>query len=215
MQTIKTKKQAAAITGGLSRPDKMPCHAYNLPARECKVGSILRGIENSTCSDCYAFERGRYNFPNVQSALYRRLESLQNPEWIPAMVRLIDNADYFRWHDSGDIQSIDHLAQIVAVCNATPKTKHWLPTREIKIVREYARNNPIPKNLNIRISAPMVDQECPRVIDSAGRAMPTSTVHDKSKPIGHACPAPRQGNNCGDCRACWNPRKRNISYGKH
>ena len=214
MQSIKTKKQAAAITGGLSNPDKMPCKSYNLPARECRVGSILRGIKNSTCAGCYAL-KGRYAFPNVQAALYRRLESLNNPDWVPAMVRLIDNEPFFRWFDSGDIQSVDHLAQIVAVCNATPKTKHWLPTREVKLVREYARNNPIPKNLNIRISAPMIDAESPRVIDSAGKALPTSTVHDKRPPIGYECPAPKQGNNCGDCRACWNPRKRNISYGKH
>ena len=29
------------ITGGLSKPSKMPGYAYNLPATECKVGSKL------------------------------------------------------------------------------------------------------------------------------------------------------------------------------
>ena len=29
------------------------------------------------------------------------------------------------------------------------------------------------------------------------------------------CPAPSQGGQCGDCRQCWNPEIKNVSYWKH
>jgi hypothetical protein len=29
------------------------------------------------------------------------------------------------------------------------------------------------------------------------------------------CPAPSQGGKCGDCRACWDPKVKVVSYGKH
>ena len=29
------------------------------------------------------------------------------------------------------------------------------------------------------------------------------------------CPAPKQNNECKDCRQCWNPEIKNVSYGKH
>ncbi len=64
------KKEANRITGGLSKPSKMPGPAYNLPAIRCKTGSKLRKIKGSVCYGCYAL-KGRYCFPNVQKALER------------------------------------------------------------------------------------------------------------------------------------------------
>jgi hypothetical protein len=43
----------------------------------------------------------------------------------------------------------------------------------------------------------------------------TSTVHHKAKASGRVCPAPKQGNACGDCRACWSADVANVSYHKH
>jgi len=39
----------------------------------------------------------------------------------------------------------------------------------------------------------------------------TSTVVNE----GATCPAPKQDNACGDCRACWDPLVKNIAYGEH
>ena len=61
----------------------------------------------------------------------------------------------FRWHDSGDVQDEAHLIKIFAVCNLTPNTRHWLPTREAWIKKFLPQ---CPQNLVIRFSAPMVDQ---------------------------------------------------------
>jgi hypothetical protein len=71
-------------------------------------------------------------FPVVQAAQYRRLEAIKSPLWVGAMALLINSkkSKWFRWHDSGDIQDVDHLLKIFAVCKLTPDTRHWLPTRE-------------------------------------------------------------------------------------
>ena len=62
-------KEAEAITHTLSKPGKMPGFAYSTPAHECKTGTKLRAVPNSVCSNCYAYERGRYRFQNVKNPL--------------------------------------------------------------------------------------------------------------------------------------------------
>jgi len=197
------KKEAKKITGGLSKPSKMPGPAYNLPAWACKTGAKLRKVPGSPCYGCYAF-KGRYNFSNVQLALKRRLEALESPLWVEAMVTLIKGQEFFRWHDSGDIQSEQHLKNIFEVCKLTPETKHWLPTQE----REYLKDpEAVPANLIIRLSGSKIDGPSPK-------AWPwTSSVVTSSE--ARTCPAPEQGNSCGSCRACWDKSTPNVAYGKH
>ena len=114
------KKEAKEITGGLSAPGKMPEGSYNLPTSACQTGQILAKVEGTPCSGCYADDRGRYRFPNVKAALQRRLASLTHPQWVEGMTTLVKKIKHFRWHDSGDIQSVDHLKKIFEVCNNTP-----------------------------------------------------------------------------------------------
>ena len=73
-------QQRKLITGGLSKPSKMPGYAYNLPAIHCKTGSKLAAIPGTTCHGCYAL-KGRYRFPNVMDAMMRRLASITRPDW--------------------------------------------------------------------------------------------------------------------------------------
>ena len=123
--------EALKIVGGLSKPSKMPGWAYGLPAKECKTGKKLRDIEGSTCYGCYAL-KGCYVFEVVQAAQYRRLEATKSASWVDAMAQLINSkkSKYFRWHDSGDVQDLDHLMKIFEVCELSPGVKHWMPTRE-------------------------------------------------------------------------------------
>ena len=196
------KKEAKKITGGLSAPSKMPGPAYNLPAQACITGSKLVKIPGSVCHGCYAL-KGRYRFKNVKDALSRRLASIMDPRWIEAMVVLIDKEPFFRWHDSGDLQSVQHLKNIFEVCNRTPGPQHWLPTREVKFLP--LNFDAIPKNLIIRLSGHKIDK-------AAASFWPwTSTVVT----AGRTCPAPDQNNECKDCRACWSRDTANVAYGKH
>ncbi len=105
------KKEASKITGGLSKPSKMPGPAHNLPAARCITGAKLVKVPGSVCAGCYAL-KGRYRFKNVQDALNRRLKALEDPRWVDAMVTLVTGHAHFRWHDSGDIQSPEHLKNL-------------------------------------------------------------------------------------------------------
>lgn len=206
----------------LGYPSKMPGTSYGISAERCITGAKLAQIPGSICASCYAL-RGNYRYDHVRRAHETRLAAVSSPAWVADMVALLTAAHakgrhrgrplapYHRWHDSGDLQSREHLAKICAIARATPWLRHWLPTKEGKLLRDFIRDGgTIPDNLVIRLSATMIDGAPPK-------AWPlTSTVHNAGRtPVGHVCPAPTQGNQCGECRACWNADVANVSYHKH
>ena len=195
--------EAWTLVGGLSKPGKMPGWSIGIPAKECKTGAKLQKVPGSVCFDCYAM-KGCYVFKVVQDAQYRRLKAIYTAPWVQAMAHLINSKkpDVFRWHDSGDVQDLEHLNKIYEVCRLTPSKRHWMPTREAWVKDHLNR---APSNLVIRFSAPMVDQAAPASWPN------TSTVVTAQA----TCPAPHQGNQCKDCRNCWNKEIKNISYGQH
>ena len=196
-------KEAWTLVGGLSKPSKMPGWSIDIPAKECKTGKKLREIKNSVCEGCYAL-KGCYVFAVVQAAQYKRLEAISHPDGVLAMATLINSkkSDVFRWDDSGDVRDEAHLNKIFEVCRLTPGKRHWMPTREAWIKDHMHK---APANLVVRFSSPMIDQG---PVKSWAN---TSTVSTKSR----TCPAPDNNNECGSCRACWDPLVKNIEYGKH
>lgn len=231
-----TLGEARAIVGSIGFPSKMPGTSYGLSAHDCIAGRALAAIPGSICSDCYAL-RDKMTWTNVQKAYARRLAGITHPGWVAAMVRVLSHLHahafrridlglrgkklqrlgsrhrlnpmgYHRWHDSGDLQSGEHLEKIIKVCRRTPQIKHWLPTREVAMLR--ACQTEIPENLTIRVSAAMVDGKPP-----AGWPL-GSTVHTAAPPPGaHRCPAAAQDHQCGACRACWSKDVPLVSYAKH
>lgn len=220
-------KQALSIAGSLGYPSKMPGTSYGISAKACITGAKLAKVPGSVCFGCYAL-KANYLYPSVATAHEQRLAGLDNPLWIAAMVTLLQAAHksgrgrkgqriakgWHRWHDSGDLQSVKHLAKICAVAAFTPAIKHWLPTRELGIVQAYkASGGIVPANLTIRVSATKVDGD-------ATQAWPvTSGVHHNQPAIGHDCPANRRKGKmkgkCGPCRACWSPEVPHVSYPLH
>ena len=199
-------KEAREITGGLSKPNKMPGPSINLPAVACITGAKLVNVKGSTCSGCYAL-KGRYRFRNVIDAMQRRLSRLHDPRWIDAMVTLVTGHRWFRWHDSGDLQSVQHLKNIFEVCNRTPDTGHWLPTREARFL-SLMDPAVVPKNLKIVLSDHMNNQPRP-----PGWWPYTSGVTTDHNQV--TCPASSQGNKCRSCRKCWDRSVKRVIYGKH
>jgi len=128
--------------------------------------------------------------------------------WVRAMTakinsRAVSKHKVFRWHDAGDVQDLRHLAKIFEVCRRTPTIKHWMPTREAWVKKYLGR---APSNLVVRFSGTMIDQPA---INSWPH---TSTVVTDGA---RTCKAPENAGKCGSCRSCWNPKIKNISYGKH
>lgn len=211
------KHEATSICGTLTSTSKMPCKSYSLPTETCQTGFKMAQIKGSICHSCYA-NKGFYRaYENtVKPSQWARWDSLNNPLWVDAMVSLIGSDSYFRWHDSGDLQSLQHLEKIAKVAEKTPHCRHWLPTREYGIVKQYiAKYGSIPKNLIIRLSAmyPDIPVKIPASLSGIGN-ITSSNVHSKDQPWhGVRCGAPDNGGACGSCRACWT--QTTISYELH
>ena len=194
--------EAKKKTGSMTRTKKMPGLSYSLPAWECQTGSKLRKVEGTPCHGCYALKGNYIRYPVIKKAQYYRLKSLTHDSWVTAMVAQVKRQKWFRWHDAGDLQSVDHMIKILTVCRLTPDTNHWLPTQE----RPYLPDpEAVPDNLVIRLSGSKVNGPAPTAWAH------TSTVVTK----GASCPAPQQGKKCKECRMCWTKSVKNVSYGKH
>lgn len=214
--------------GGFGAPSKMPGLAYGIAATKCKTGGKLRHVENSTCADCYAL-KGRYTIPagtrrgTVAAAHERRLAAFERDPvaWQVSIIRDLRAATaetapehrYFRWHDSGDLQGPTHLRAIVAIAQALPQWRFWLPTREYALARLVVGSS-CPDNLVIRVSDAMVNGKPPRfATHSSGvysNKRPNAETADKT-----SCPAYKQGGVCGDCRACWDKEVLRVIYPLH
>lgn len=205
------KTIAIKLIGGLSDTSKMPGLSYGLPTANCKTGARLAKIDGTICSKCYA-DRGFYKtFSHVVlPAQRRRLASLDDPQWVEAMVRSLDTESWFRWFDSGDLQSVQMLRNICEVARRTPKVKHWLATRERRIVSRYLTESDIPDNLVIRVSATWPDVPVKPI-----KGVQEANVHKHKAPVGHECQAPKQHGRCDTCRACWSKEVQTVSYLEH
>jgi len=192
----------------LGKTSKMRGYSFGLDARNCITGSKLRKVKGSVCAKCYAM-KGNFNFPSVRKNKETNLKHLESEYFVYVMTYQLQDIKYFRWFDSGDLPHLEALKKIVQIAQNTPKTKHWLPTREIKMIQEYLKNNKFPKNLIVRVSAPMVDGPPPKGFKH------TSTVHKDGKPHGFDCVSRFQDNQCLTCTACWDKRIKNISYKEH
>lgn len=210
-----TKKAALLAVGGLSKPSKMPGHGWSIPATMCKTGSKLVKIPGSVCSGCYAL-KGRYAFGRVKTALHKRLNIFNaNPNlWVDNMVIAIEKVgdSHFRWFDSGDIQSEEMLQKIILVARRTPGVLHWLPTKELGVIKRFLdQGGYIPPNLCVRVSLPMVDDMTDSKLTKHSRVT-MSAVSSKGN---HTCPAPMQNNKCWSCRMCWDAKVHLVVYNKH
>lgn len=208
----------------------MPGWSYGISATRCQTGSKLREVPGSVCSGCYAMTDWYRSWRPLLQGHARRWAGLTHPRWVDAMVFMIAQKcrppqDWFRWHDSGDLQGIWHLDNICQVAARTPSVQHWLPTREYEFVAGYlATGKSIPENLCIRLSAHMIDQE--PVLPAELFGMPVSTVSSVSlirsevkivegKGSVECRAVEARDNKCGECRACWDRRVRSVNYPQH
>jgi hypothetical protein len=213
--------------GGFSSTSKMPWLSWSISADLCITGGKLAKIKGTICALCYA-QKGTYNWPNTISAMQRRIDAWNdNLNWVDDFIaslgELANRLDdpsllYFRWFDSGDIQSISMLNDIVAIAIGLPNVKFWLPTKEHGFVREYILNGGIiPDNLTIRLSAYKVNQmiEHNSVIS---KMLPNSIAVESDYSYFdwvYYCPSQKQGNKCLDCRSCWDKDTKTIAYTIH
>ncbi len=179
-----TKLEARTIVGGLSNPSKMPGFAWGIPAILCIIGSKLRNVANSVCSGCYAL-KGAYAWSTTQEAYRRRLQRFNDMSaqaWVSTMSTALKGETFFRWLDSGDIQSVSMLQRIADVCRSTPTIQHWLPTREYALVKQYLQTGTVPANLTIVLSAHLRSTSTVTHTGPSEHGLPTSGVIAAHRP---------------------------------
>jgi len=208
-----TVKQAVEFVGGFSAPSKMPCQSFSIPAWLCKTGGKLRKVKDSVCSKCYAL-KGNYGFPNVKNAMQRRFDKIGDASWIAAMTIAIGGTEasgFFRFFDSGDVQSVKMLEDIVQIAKNLPHIAFWLPTKELLIVSQYVKKNgAFPVNLTVRLSAFMLEGKAPIAI--AEKYGVVASAVSKGE---FTCPSSSQGNKCLTCRNCWDRNVAVVTYKQH
>jgi hypothetical protein len=216
--------EALKLIGGLSHTGKIPWWSWSISARDCSVGSKLAEVEGTVCSSCYAL-KGNYMFPNVTAAHSRRKASIDDPQFVDAFVTVLTNLhaktrkrrddgrveNRFRWFDAGDLQSVEMLRRINDIAAQTPQIDHWLPTRELAIIKSFlASGGVFSANLQVRFSEAKIGVTPKR----QPLGLPFATVGCNSAADVHQCPAASlQGNRCLDCDTCW--QSKNVNYPLH
>ena len=150
-------------TDYLTNTGKMSNGSFGFSASNCNAGGYLKKLANSICSICYG-DKGCYAFKNYKTKSKRTIESLSKTFWKEAMLFIIKHKEFkeFRWFDNGDLQSDKMLRDIFYIAEHTPDVKHWLPTKEYRMVRRVIEGGlHKPDNLDIRLSAFNIDGSPP------------------------------------------------------
>ena len=264
MQTITTLKQAHAIIGSLGKPSKMPGNSYGLPASKaafvpsickqrglpvplqygCAVGAVLANTEGTACEGCYADDRGNYTYPSVQIAQTTRLVGLYNPQWVKAMVFVLNKAfdkqfaealeehlDTFfcnahRMPDKKEMQDLHTMANHDVAYMRWHDSGDLLDVWHLHMLYDVAEATPFLKHW-----IPVQDSQ---IVARSDRPTPSNMVirhssvyvNGKFKPRwkhvsgvttkhNETCHALRNNNECGDCRKCWDVSVYAVTYPKH
>ena len=198
----------------LSKTSKLDgIQSWSLEAVETCPGSADgKGGLVDACRGCYA-TTGMYVMGPVKAPRAFNKQDWQRADWVADMVQALRKATHFRWFDSGDLYSLELAQKVLAVMEATPHVKHWLPTRMAKFAKfqkVLAAMRALP-NVVVRFSADSIDGTYTPgvhgsvIIPSADQAPEGTTV----------CGAYDRGGKCGGCRACWNKDVAVIAYPAH
>jgi hypothetical protein len=196
----------------LSKTSKLGTKSWSLQAIETCPGSVgADGQLVPACSGCYA-TTGMYHFGAVKQVRADNKADWERADWVSDMVQALKKDKHFRWFDSGDMYAIKLAEKMLAIMEATPNTKHWLPTRMYKFPKFadiLAKMAALP-NVMVRPSSDQVDGTYTKGIHGS-TILPEDIVVDGV----FTCQAPKQGGKCLDCRACYDKEIPVIGYVAH
>lgn len=201
----------------LSKTSKMPCPSWSIPAggKYCPGSKDLgTGKSHEVCEGCYT-QKGFYHMPVVKNSRDHNAGDWKRNAWIGQMILKIKGEEFFRWFDSGDLYHPKLAAKILEVCDATPDTKHWLPTKmwDVKGMISYVGEIGSLSNVALRKSAKDFNKPLPKGHGLASVVLTESVHYDKKKlPKVFRCPAPEQDHQCKGCRACWDRKVQTIGF---
>lgn len=198
----------------LSKASKMPCRSWSLQAlTTCPASKDKNGELVPACKGCYA-TTGNYRFPNVKAPREHNQVDWKRENWTQEFIAELDNDRYFRWFDSGDMYNIKLAEKMLAIMEATPWVKHWLPTRMHKFpkfAKVIAKMQVLP-NVVVRLSGDEIDGT---VIDGETTSTIIPYADDKVGKDTLVCGAYERAGKCGSCRKCWDKSVKVVAYPAH
>ncbi len=212
----------------LTNTSAMACPSWSLPAGYSCPGATKE--EDSPCGHCYA-SLGMYLLGSTARAQWIRFEWTREclktadgrREWIATITDAIraTGAQYFRWHDSGDLFSPAYVKAVAEVCRLTPGVRHWLATQSFNVpaldraIREHLL---ALSNVVVRPSVGRMDGLPPRrrSLGYAGGATVYTTEENAHKSV-RLCPKSTDGGSCASngCRLCWTAPAMPVGYLVH
>ena len=197
----------------LSKTAKLGTYSWSLQAIEtCPGSKDADGNLVPACSGCYA-TTGCYNFPDTKAVRATNKEAWKSETFVSDFIQALNKKSHFRWFDSGDMYSLDLAHKMLAIMEATPNTKHWLPTRMKKFSKfasVISRMEALP-NVMVRFSSDAVDGTYTKGVHGS-TILPDASMADSNTFV---CSAPNQGGKCLDCRACYDKSVPVVGYIAH
>ena len=185
----------------LSKTSKLGTKSWSLQAVETCPGAIgENGALVPACSGCYA-TAGCYNFPDTKKVRADNKAQWKDESFISDFTKALAKQSHFRWFDSGDMYSIELAEKMYRIMQATPNTKHWIPTRMYKFKKfedVLNRMKALP-NVSVRYSSDEIDGTYTKDLHGS-TILPDESYADSDTFV---CSAPSQGGKCLDCRACY------------
>lgn len=213
----------------ISQTSKMKITGSKVGSWSLPAGTSCPGAKGAeVCEGCYA-KKGMYRFPVVKNVREHNKQDYHRDDWVAEMIKEVSKYDYFRWFDSGDIETPELAQRIEQVIESTPHCKHWLPTRSDKISSiNYHLKRPISsiygggmsyisdlKNVALRPSADNIglnNNERPGV--NSYVINPEDVFEAKRQGI-YLCPVTTDKNrkSCDTCTKCYTDAK--VAYLVH
>jgi len=200
-----------------SKLDGIP--SWSLPAlTHCPGAREKGGLIVEVCRGCYARE-GCYHFPSTKAVRESNVLDYKQDDWEDRVIAKLEGEEYFRWFDSGDVDTPVLAAKLHRIVKATPDTKHWIPTRSHKFKRidRHLRLIDEEPNACVRISSDNIG--VPIVEYVAGARRPSSVVIKNANDVpdgATVCNSYKtKPAKCNGCRACWDKTVETIAYPIH
>ena len=201
----------------ISKTSKMQIKGKKVGSWSLPAGSSCPGAKGAeVCNGCYA-KKGMYRFPVVKNVREYNQKDYHKDDWVDRMVKEVVKFDYFRWFDSGDIETIELATKIHSVIIKTPNVKHWLPTRSDKVgsISPFITKIMGRNNVSVRKSADNTGVDKPErggVISFVIKKDAIEAAHKKGIFV---CPVGMYADqkSCDTCTACYTDQK--VAYVLH
>ncbi len=188
-------------------------HGFSISIGNTKLGAIhsFSTAPGRTCAkgvpcsrECYARKAMRL-YPQTRQAWKDNTDLLMEGRWGDFVEDLVGHINfnegagplrYFRFSVAGDIFSVEYWKAVATIARRCKGTKFWVYTKQYDILREFVKDNKVPKNLCIILSVwkdYQPDEELTKLFGTAWYA-DTESVYPAD---GLICPG-----SCRNCKEC-------------